>query len=160
MTLTGLILFLLIGALAGWIAGLITKGSGFGVVGNMLVGFVGAFLGGFCFRLLGIAAFGFLGQIAHISSDLYSRVRKLEGLVKNPELATFAQSEWRFTERDFMRYREMTLAVSKVLHDRCVLGALVQDLDVQAQIASTPSCSSRSDDVSRSMDRPAPSAQL
>jgi uncharacterized membrane protein YeaQ/YmgE (transglycosylase-associated protein family) len=63
MTLTGLVFFLLIGALAGWIAGLITKGSGFGVVGNILVGIVGAFLGGFCFRLLGIAAFGFLGQL-------------------------------------------------------------------------------------------------
>ena len=63
MTLTGLILFLLIGALAGWLAGVITKGSGFGVVGNMLVGIVGAFLGGFCFRLLGIAAFGLLGQL-------------------------------------------------------------------------------------------------
>jgi uncharacterized membrane protein YeaQ/YmgE (transglycosylase-associated protein family) len=63
MTLTGLILFLLIGALAGWLAGVITKGSGFGVVGNMLVGIVGAFLGGFCFRLLGIVAFGLLGQL-------------------------------------------------------------------------------------------------
>ena len=63
MTLTGLILFLLIGAIAGWLAGVITKGSGFGVVGNMLVGIVGAFLGGFCFRLLGIVAFGLLGQL-------------------------------------------------------------------------------------------------
>jgi uncharacterized membrane protein YeaQ/YmgE (transglycosylase-associated protein family) len=63
MTLTGLILFLLIGALAGWLAGVITKGSGFGVAGNILVGIVGAFLGGFCFRLLGIVAFGLLGQL-------------------------------------------------------------------------------------------------
>jgi uncharacterized membrane protein YeaQ/YmgE (transglycosylase-associated protein family) len=63
MTLTGLILFLLIGALAGWLAGVITKGSGFGVAGNILVGIVGAFLGGFCFRLLGIMAFGLLGQL-------------------------------------------------------------------------------------------------
>jgi uncharacterized membrane protein YeaQ/YmgE (transglycosylase-associated protein family) len=63
MTLTGLILFLLIGALAGWLAGVITKGRGFGVVGNIVVGIVGAFLGGFCFRLLGIVAFGLLGQL-------------------------------------------------------------------------------------------------
>ena len=63
MTLTGLILFLLIGALAGWLAGVITKGSGFGIIGNILVGIVGAFLGGFCFRLLGIVAFGLLGQL-------------------------------------------------------------------------------------------------
>jgi uncharacterized membrane protein YeaQ/YmgE (transglycosylase-associated protein family) len=63
MSPTGLILFLLIGAIAGWLAGVITKGSGFGVVGNMLVGIVGAFLGGFCLRLLGIVAFGLLGQL-------------------------------------------------------------------------------------------------
>ena len=63
MTLASLILFLLIGALAGWIAGILTKGSGFGVVGNILVGIVGAFLGGFCFGLLGIVAFGFIGRL-------------------------------------------------------------------------------------------------
>jgi len=63
MTLTGLVLFLLIGALAGYIAGLIMNGSGFGPVGNILVGIVGAFLGGFLFRLLGIVAFGLLGQL-------------------------------------------------------------------------------------------------
>jgi uncharacterized membrane protein YeaQ/YmgE (transglycosylase-associated protein family) len=63
MTLGSLIEFLLIGAIAGWLAGLLTKGSGFGVVGNILVGIVGAFLGGFCFSLLGIAAFGLLGRL-------------------------------------------------------------------------------------------------
>jgi uncharacterized membrane protein YeaQ/YmgE (transglycosylase-associated protein family) len=63
MTVTGLILFLLVGAFAGWLAGVIMKGSGFGVAGNMVVGIVGAFLGGFCFRLLGIVAFGLLGQL-------------------------------------------------------------------------------------------------
>ena len=63
MTLLSFIEFLLIGAVAGWIAGLITKGSGFGVAGNIVVGIVGAFLGGLCFRLLGIVAFGLLGQL-------------------------------------------------------------------------------------------------
>ncbi|HEY4990161.1 MAG TPA: GlsB/YeaQ/YmgE family stress response membrane protein [Opitutaceae bacterium] len=63
MTLASLITFLLIGAFAGWLAGLITKGSGFGVVGNMLVGIVGAFLGGLCFNLLGIVAYGFIGRL-------------------------------------------------------------------------------------------------
>jgi uncharacterized membrane protein YeaQ/YmgE (transglycosylase-associated protein family) len=63
MTLVNLITFLLIGAFAGWLAGLITKGSGFGVVGNMLVGIVGAFLGGLCFNLLGIVAYGFIGRL-------------------------------------------------------------------------------------------------
>jgi uncharacterized membrane protein YeaQ/YmgE (transglycosylase-associated protein family) len=63
MTLGNLIVFLLIGALAGWIAGALTKGSGFGVVGNIVVGIVGAFLGGFVFGLLGIAAFGLVGRL-------------------------------------------------------------------------------------------------
>jgi uncharacterized membrane protein YeaQ/YmgE (transglycosylase-associated protein family) len=56
------ILFLVVGGLAGWCAGLLTKGSGFGVLGNVIVGIVGAFLGGLCFRLLGIVAYGLIGQ--------------------------------------------------------------------------------------------------
>ncbi|HTB80302.1 MAG TPA: GlsB/YeaQ/YmgE family stress response membrane protein [Opitutaceae bacterium] len=63
MSLESLLIFLLVGALAGWLSGLITKGSGFGLLGNVLVGIVGAFLGGFLFRLLGIVAYGLLGQI-------------------------------------------------------------------------------------------------
>lgn len=57
------ILFLIIGALAGWLAGQIMKGRGFGVIGNILVGVVGAFIGGLLFRLLGFAAFGLVAQL-------------------------------------------------------------------------------------------------
>ncbi len=42
-----LIIFLIVGAVAGWLAGLIVKGYGFGLLGNMVVGVIGAFLGGF-----------------------------------------------------------------------------------------------------------------
>lgn len=56
------ILFLVVGGLAGWCAGVIAKGSGFGILGNVIVGIVGAFLGGLCFRLLGIVAYGLIGQ--------------------------------------------------------------------------------------------------
>jgi uncharacterized membrane protein YeaQ/YmgE (transglycosylase-associated protein family) len=63
MSLTYIVAFLLIGALAGWLAGIITKGSGFGAVGNIIVGIVGAFLGSFCFGLLGIVAVGFVGRL-------------------------------------------------------------------------------------------------
>jgi uncharacterized membrane protein YeaQ/YmgE (transglycosylase-associated protein family) len=63
MTLTNIISFLLIGGFAGWIAGVITKGSGFGIAGNIIVGIVGAFLGGFCFGVLGIVAYGFIGRL-------------------------------------------------------------------------------------------------
>jgi uncharacterized membrane protein YeaQ/YmgE (transglycosylase-associated protein family) len=58
-----LIIFLLIGGVAGWIAGVITKGSGFGIAGNIIVGIVGAFLGGLCFSILGIAAYGLVGRL-------------------------------------------------------------------------------------------------
>jgi len=59
----GILIFLLIGAVAGWLAGLITKGGGFGILGNIIVGIVGAVIGGFVFRLAGIAAGGLLGSI-------------------------------------------------------------------------------------------------
>ena len=63
MTLQNFVLFLILGALAGWISGLIAKGRGFGLAGNVIVGIVGAFLGGFGFGLLGISAHSFIGQL-------------------------------------------------------------------------------------------------
>ena len=52
MTLESLIVFLLIGAVAGWLAGLIVKGFGFGIVGNIVIGIVGAFIEDYnCVRL-------------------------------------------------------------------------------------------------------------
>jgi uncharacterized membrane protein YeaQ/YmgE (transglycosylase-associated protein family) len=41
-----LIIFLFIGAVAGWLAGLIVRGFGFGLIGNIIVGIVGAFIAG------------------------------------------------------------------------------------------------------------------
>ncbi len=58
-----LIWFLLIGAVAGWLAGQIMKGGGFGLLGNIVVGVVGAVLGGFLFGILGLAAFGLIGRL-------------------------------------------------------------------------------------------------
>lgn len=55
--------FLLIGLCAGWLAGQITKGSGSGLLTDLIVGVVGSFLGGFTFRLLGLSASGLLGQL-------------------------------------------------------------------------------------------------
>ena len=63
MSLVGFVSFLLIGALAGWLSGVIVKGRGFGALGNILVGVVGAFLGGFVLGILGIHASGLLGQL-------------------------------------------------------------------------------------------------
>lgn len=59
----GIIWFLLIGLCAGWLAGKIMRGGGFGLFGNLAVGVVGALLGGFLFSLLGITAYGLLGSL-------------------------------------------------------------------------------------------------
>jgi uncharacterized membrane protein YeaQ/YmgE (transglycosylase-associated protein family) len=63
MSTESLILFLVIGLLAGWLAGNIMKGGGFGLVGDLVVGVIGAFLGGWIFSLLGIASYGLLGML-------------------------------------------------------------------------------------------------
>ena len=58
-----LIGFLIIGLAAGWLAGQIMKGKGFGLLGNLVVGVVGAFLGGFLFRLIGFVSYGFIASL-------------------------------------------------------------------------------------------------
>ncbi|MET0217912.1 MAG: GlsB/YeaQ/YmgE family stress response membrane protein [Burkholderiales bacterium] len=50
--------FILIGLAAGWLAGQLMKGGGFGIVGDIVLGVVGALLGGFLFSLLGVSAGG------------------------------------------------------------------------------------------------------
>ena len=50
--------FILIGLTAGWLAGQLMKGGGFGVVGDIVVGVIGALLDGFLFRTLGMSAGG------------------------------------------------------------------------------------------------------
>ena len=46
--------FILIGLIAGWLAGVLVRGGGFGVIGDIIVGMLGALLGGFLFRSLGL----------------------------------------------------------------------------------------------------------
>ncbi|MCC6971740.1 MAG: GlsB/YeaQ/YmgE family stress response membrane protein [Phycisphaerales bacterium] len=55
--------FLLIGLCAGWLAGVLTKGRGFGIVGNLIIGVIGAILGGFLFGLLGLQSYSLLGSL-------------------------------------------------------------------------------------------------
>jgi len=54
---------IIIGAIAGWIAGELMRGRGFGLLGNIVVGILGALLGGFIFGLLGIDLGGVLGYL-------------------------------------------------------------------------------------------------
>jgi uncharacterized membrane protein YeaQ/YmgE (transglycosylase-associated protein family) len=63
MDITGLFIFLAIGAVAGWLAGALMKGGGFSLPVNILIGVIGGVVGGFLFRLLAIAAGGLIGSI-------------------------------------------------------------------------------------------------
>lgn len=56
-----LLIFLLIGALAGWLAGVVMKGRGFGVIVNIIVGVLGAFFGGWLLPKLGVSFGGDVG---------------------------------------------------------------------------------------------------
>ena len=49
-----LIVFLIVGAVAGWLAGLIVRGFGFGLIGNIIVGIIGAYIAGWLMPRLGI----------------------------------------------------------------------------------------------------------
>jgi len=55
--------FLIIGIIAGWLAGKIDKGRGFNLFGDMVVGVAGSFIGGYLFRTLSFSAPGIIGRI-------------------------------------------------------------------------------------------------
>lgn len=55
--------FLIIGIVAGWLAGKISKGKGFGLLGNFVIGVIGAYIGGFLFAFLGLVTLGLLGTL-------------------------------------------------------------------------------------------------
>jgi len=63
MNIQAIVIVLLIGGIAGWLAGKIIKGGGFGIVGNIIVGIVGSVVGNFVFAALGLFAHGILGSI-------------------------------------------------------------------------------------------------
>ncbi|CAM5474178.1 putative membrane protein YeaQ/YmgE (transglycosylase-associated protein family) [Aquamicrobium terrae] len=66
MGIESLIIFLVVGAIAGWLAGLIVKGYGFGLIGNIVVGIIGALIAGWLFPTLGISlGTGILAAIIH-----------------------------------------------------------------------------------------------
>lgn len=60
----GLIAWIIIGLVAGWLAGVIMPGKGFGLIGDVIVGLVGAFIGGLIINLVAPdATFGFWGSL-------------------------------------------------------------------------------------------------
>lgn len=60
--MSNLLISLLVGLVAGWLAGLLYKGSGFGLIGNIIVGLVGSLVGSFLAGLIGIGAENILGN--------------------------------------------------------------------------------------------------
>jgi uncharacterized membrane protein YeaQ/YmgE (transglycosylase-associated protein family) len=82
MALEALVIILIVGAIAGWLAGLIVKGVGFGLLGNIVVGIVGAFIAAWLLPRIGIAIGG--GMIASIINATIGAVILLViiGLIK------------------------------------------------------------------------------
>ena len=63
MDVENLIIVLAVGAVAGWLAGILMKGKGFGLIINIIVGVIGAFVGNYIFGLLGVSIAGLPGAI-------------------------------------------------------------------------------------------------
>lgn len=63
VSLSTVIWWLLVGLIAGFLASVVMRGGGYGIVGDIIIGIVGAILGGFLAGLLGIGASGFVGTI-------------------------------------------------------------------------------------------------
>ena len=64
MAIESLLIWLVIGAIAGWLAGQIMKGSGFGLVGDIVIGIVGAVVGGWLLPRIGVFVLGgMMGEI-------------------------------------------------------------------------------------------------
>lgn len=57
------LLFILIGAVAGWLAGIVLKGKGFGLLINLVIGIIGGLLGGWLFGVLGVFLLGIVGSL-------------------------------------------------------------------------------------------------
>ncbi len=56
--------WIVIGLIAGWLSGKITRGGGFGLLGDLCLGLVGGVIGGWIFSRLGIFTYGFVGSLA------------------------------------------------------------------------------------------------
>ena len=63
MYMNEIVYVLIVGLIAGWLAGKIMKGKGFGLVGDLLVGVLGAIVGSWIFSEMGIWHYGILGSI-------------------------------------------------------------------------------------------------
>ena len=63
-----IIIWVIVGAIAGWLAGMVVKGGGFGLIGDIVVGIIGAFVGGWLLPKLGVHLGGLTPIVATIAS--------------------------------------------------------------------------------------------
>src|SRR5690242_13431749 len=63
ISLSAVLWWLVVGLIAGFLASVVMRGGGYGVIGDIIVGIIGAFIGGFLASLLGLGASGFIGTI-------------------------------------------------------------------------------------------------
>ncbi|MGE5138221.1 MAG: GlsB/YeaQ/YmgE family stress response membrane protein [Rudaea sp.] len=63
MTAETLLIWIIVGLIAGWLAGVVMRGGGYGVIGDIIIGIIGAIIGGLVFGFLGLGATGIVGSI-------------------------------------------------------------------------------------------------
>ena len=83
--------FLLVGLIAGWLAGQFMKGGGFGMIGDIVVGVLGALVGGFIFRSLGVSTGGgLIGRVTKVT-DTEAEVELGQGVKVRAVKSTLSQ---------------------------------------------------------------------
>ena len=58
-----MLILIIVGGIAGWLAGVLRKGSGFGFVGNIFIGAVGAVIAGFLLKMIAMVTIGLIGTV-------------------------------------------------------------------------------------------------
>jgi uncharacterized membrane protein YeaQ/YmgE (transglycosylase-associated protein family) len=87
LTVGGVIWWIVVGLIAGALAGFVMRGGGYGIVGDIIVGIIGAFIGGWIFSLFGIGTGGLIGSIivAFIGACiLIAILRLIAGATRGP----------------------------------------------------------------------------
>lgn len=58
-----ILIWIVSGIVAGWLAGVLVRGAGFGILGDLIIGLIGGLLGGWVFGLVGVSASSWIGQV-------------------------------------------------------------------------------------------------
>ena len=67
INIKALIIWLIVGAVAGWLAGMVVKGGTYGLIGNIIVGVIGGLIAGWLFPRIGVViGAGFIGAIINV----------------------------------------------------------------------------------------------